>query len=88
MKTSKRGLVEFNMQPSQEWLETHDRFSFKSSDGLRITFHKRHREGRKPTWNGVVHRKGKSYCAYAGTSQTFDVIKVVQRLSKSLAANR
>ena len=86
VKTSKRGLIEFNEQPSQEWLETHDRFSFKGSDGLRITFYKQHRKGRNPTWNGNVHRKGKSFCAYAGTAQTFDLEKVYRALSAKVSS--
>ncbi len=86
VKTSKRGLIEFNEQPSQEWLETHDRFSFKGSDGLRITFHRRHRGKRNPTWNGTVHRKGTSYTAYAGTSRTFDLEKVYRALSAKVSS--
>lgn len=81
METSKRGLRTYRVQPSLEELEALASFSYKASSGLRITFTKRQRAGRKPTWNGVVHRKGKSYCAYAGTCETFDVGKVEMKLS-------
>lgn len=80
MEKSKRGLDTFHEQPPLDYLEQHSRFSYKVGD-LRITFHKRERQGRKPTWNGVVCRKGKTYCAYAGTSETFEIGKVVQFLS-------
>ena len=86
VKTSKRGLIEFNEQPSQEWLEANNRFSFKGADGLRITFYRRHRKGRNPTWNGTVHRKGKSYTAYAGTSKSFDLEKVYRALSAKVSS--
>lgn len=88
MKKSKRGLPEFDGPPPVEWLCTHRRFTFKTSQGVRITFHKRApREGRSPTWNGTAHRKGKSYTQYAGTSETFDLEKVVRHIHGRLGAD-
>jgi len=88
MKKSKRGLPEFRHPPPKDWLEKHRRFTYKTSRGVRITFHKRHREGRSPTWNGTAHRKGKSYTQYAGTSATFDLEKVVRYIHRKLEAAR
>lgn len=85
METSKRGLPTYRSQPSFDELEVLTSFSYKAANGLRITFNKRQRAGRKPTWNGVVHRKGKSFCAYAGTSETFEIGKVEERLSALVA---
>lgn len=86
METSKRGLPTYRTQPTKDELESLDSFSFKAPSGLRVTFHKRQRAGRKPTWNGVVHRKGKSYCAYAGTSRTFDIQKVLVSLESKVGS--
>ena len=84
MKRSKRGLPEFDVQPPKDWLARHRRFTYKTSRGVRITFHKRRREGRSPTWNGTAHRKGKSYTQYAGTSETFDLEKVVRYIHRKM----
>ena len=86
MRRSKRGLPEFDGPPPTEWLRTHHRFTFKTGRDVRITFHKRHREGRSPTWNGTAHRKGRSYTQYAGTSETFDLEKVVRHIHGRLRA--
>jgi hypothetical protein len=88
MKHSKRGLPEFDVQPPTDWLVRHQRFTYKTSRGVRITFHKRRREGRNPTWNGTAHRKGKSYTQYAGTSETFDLDKVVRYIHRKLDMHR
>lgn len=84
MEKSKRGLPTYRSKPSKDDLEKLDSFSYKSADGLRVTFTKRQRGSRNPTWNGIIHRKGKSFCAYAGTSKTFDAEKVVQKLAEKL----
>lgn len=86
MRRSKRGLPEFDASPPTQWLQTYRRFTHKTSRGVRITFHKRHREGRSPTWNGTAHRKGRSYTQYAGTSETFDLGKVVRHIHERLGA--
>jgi len=86
MYKSKRGLPTYYRQPSREELETLESFSYKAPNGLRITFGKYRREGRKPMWNGVVCRKGKSHTVYAGTCKTFDLAKAEAKILKLVAS--
>lgn len=79
-QNSQRGLIEVTEEPLKPFLRDHDRFSYYDGS-IRITFKGRTRGNQRvQSWQGYLSHEGKTYGAYAGTSNTFDLAKARRKL--------